>query len=601
MSSLKKIFLLYIFLFPLFLLAQSMDSDFDDAFLDSLPEEVRDDLEKETSRKKNSEDPVYRKSSTYIEKPNKDKKSFYRDRDYKQEDDKTLKRFGSKIFSMMQTTLMPINEPNFDDSYVLDYGDVLEIQLIGKKGASEIVPIKRDGSITIKDIGKIYLAGLSLNTAVDLIKNKIENSYIGVDVAVTLVNIRDIQIIIAGNVDNPGPYTLNGNSNIFHALVVSGGPSEIGSFRKIDLIRNNIKIDSIDLYETFILGKSVINTRLRSGDVIFINPTSNLVTITGAVRRPGIYELKNNEDMQRGIFFANGITNMADLSNINLLRLSNGGVDSIDIDSLSGLNNLVPKDNDMLVIKKHSYRTVSIEGAVVRPGPYIISEGEGLYSLINRAGGYTKNAYSYGGILENENTKKINEFASDKSYKSFINTLSNSLIGSPTQGDMASLSKLMLELKNAPVSGRVSAEFDLKKLENDPAKDIKLQDNDKILIPEMLDQVYIYGEVSSVGTTRFQEGKDIMYYIDSKGGLGNFADNRHVYMVHPNGYSERVEIKRNIFMKASKPYNIYPGSVIYIPRKTDNPLLASQINTAYAAIIGNIAVTLTSLSVLSSQ
>ena len=67
-------------------------------------------------------------------------------------------------------------------------------------------------------------------------KTKFEISFIGVDVFVTLLNIRDIQILVAGNVFNPVPYTLNGNSNLFHALSVSGGPSDLGSFRKIDLI-----------------------------------------------------------------------------------------------------------------------------------------------------------------------------------------------------------------------------------------------------------------------------------------------------------------------------------------------------------------------------
>jgi len=605
MNKIFRPFLLLIFLFPNTLTSQSAGSDLDIAFLDSLPEEVREDLLSENESKKNLEEPLYRKPSTYIEKPSTKKKTFYRNRDNSNneymEDKTILKRFGESIFSKMQTTLMPINEPNFDDSYVLDYGDVLEIQIVGNDGNSYVVPVKRDGSVNIDNIGKIYVSGLSLGSAIALIESSIKKSTIGIDVFVTLVNIRDIQIIVAGNVFNPGPYTLNGNSNIFHALVVSGGPSEIGSYRSIDLIRDNKKIESVDLYQTFIMGQGALNTRLRSGDVIFIRPVSNLVTISGAVRRPAIYEIKNNEDLRAGISFANEVTNKADLSNINLLRLKNGDIETIKFSALSDLNNLPPFDSDLLVIKKYDYRTVNIQGAVAFPGPYVLNEGDGVLELVLRAGGYTKNAYPFGGVLENKSTKKVNEMVVEKSYKDFINTLSNSLIGSSMEGDITSLTNLMLELKNAPVSGRVSAEFDITTLTENPEKNIQLQDDDKIFIPEKLNTVYVFGEVSSFGTAQFESNKEIIDYIDMKGGFSDFANRDQIYILHPNGNSVKAKLKKSVFMRQPIDYEIYPGSIIIVPRKTDNPLVTSKINAAYAQILGNLTVSLTSLSLLSNQ
>ena len=109
---------------------------------------------------------------------------------------------------------------------------------MGQKSLIKELIIERDGSINVPEIGKIIIAGLSLNEASELVRKKIEISYIGVDSFLTLSKVRDIQIVVSGNAFNPGPYTLNGNSNLFHALTVSGGPSEQGSFRKIDLIRN---------------------------------------------------------------------------------------------------------------------------------------------------------------------------------------------------------------------------------------------------------------------------------------------------------------------------------------------------------------------------
>ena len=99
-------------------------------------------------------------------------------------------RFGTEVFKLMQTTLMPINEPNFDGKYILDFGDVVEIQLIGQRSLIEELKVERDGSISISELGKVFISGLSLADASSLIKKKVNDSYIGVEAFVTLVNVR---------------------------------------------------------------------------------------------------------------------------------------------------------------------------------------------------------------------------------------------------------------------------------------------------------------------------------------------------------------------------------------------------------------------------
>ena len=289
--------------------AQQIPPGLDSSFLQSLPENVQQDLLNRINNQSDLEQTQYRRPSTFIEKP-----------------DPTSDRFGAQVFSMMQSTLMPINEPNFDGSYILDFGDELELQLIGQESSTSKLPIGRDGSINIEDIGKIFLAGLSLNDATELIKIKIEQTFIGVKAFVTLTNVRDIQIIVTGDAYNPGVYTLNGNSTIFHALSVSGGPSLRGSFRKIDLIRENNVIETIDLYQTFIFGKSSFNIRLRSGDTVFVHPVENVVTASGAFKRPGTYELLQTESLYSIIQYANNINAFADLDNIKLQRILDGKV-----------------------------------------------------------------------------------------------------------------------------------------------------------------------------------------------------------------------------------------------------------------------------------
>ena len=493
---------------------------------------------------------------------------------------------------------MPFNEPNFDGEYVLDFGDVLEIQLVGQKSDSHILPVKRDGSVSIPGVGKMFVSGLSLDNAVNTISKKIESFYTAVEAYTTLISVRDIQVIIAGNVFSPGPYTLNGNSTLFHALAISGGPSEDGSFRQIDLVRGGKVIETADFYETFINGASSFSSRLRSGDLVFVRPVSNLVSISGAVKRPGTYELKLDENLSKVISFANGINNKADLSQISLIRISDGLVSNIPVKSLFEFNNMLSRDNDKLVIGSHSYRSVEIEGAVKNPGKYLVNEGAGIYDLVLIAGGYTNTAYPFGGVLENKQTKKINEKAGEKLYESFIDELSNISSVVPQQGEMSFLAEIITEIKNTKPSGRVSAEFDLEKLKNDPSLDILLQDGDKITIPEFLDHIYIFGEINTEGTIRYKEGADFKYYIDKKGGYSPYANKKNVYVLHPNGETTLVADNRNIFMRQrSDQMTLYPGSVIFIPRETAR-IPFSVAAQAYASILGNIGVSLASVSVL---
>ena len=217
----------------------SQDLVYDESFLDSLPQGVRDDLEARAETRRDLEETQFRRPSSLILKPELDYLPF--------ESVPTSDRFGINFFSMMQTSLMPINDPNFDSSYVLDFGDIIEVQLVGQKTSDAELVIRRDGSVNVPEIGKVFISGLSLENASNLISEKINASFIGVDAYVSLINVRDIQVIVAGNAYNPGPYTLNGNSSVFHALTVSGGPSEFGSFRSIKLIRNDEVVEEVDL------------------------------------------------------------------------------------------------------------------------------------------------------------------------------------------------------------------------------------------------------------------------------------------------------------------------------------------------------------------
>tara|TARA_B100000674_G_C37955808_1_gene969505 strand:- start:1667 stop:3148 length:1482 start_codon:yes stop_codon:yes gene_type:complete len=491
---------------------------------------------------------------------------------------------------------MPLNEPNFDPSYILDFGDTIQLQLTGQQNSIIEIPILRDGSINIPEIGKLFISGLTLDEAADLIDENIDTLLIGVNSFLTLTNVRDIQVIVSGNVYNPGPYILNGNSNLFHALSIAGGPNEQGSYRKVDLIRNGEVIQSIDLYDIFMTGKTSFGTRLRSGDVVFVNPTMTLVSINGAVKRPGTYELLENETGEDIIFFSNGLSRSADEDFVTVEKIINGIATSRRLENFNKLMSVKFDDGDKLFIRDLALRTVTISGAVRNPGTFELNEGDGILELISRSGGYRKNAYPFGGILLNNSALEVAEFAREELYRSFLSSIADNAALLNQSDAITSISFLLSELKNTPVSGRVNAEFNIEKILDDKNLNTILKDGDSILIPEKIDHIYVFGEVSNQGSVAYSKQNSIDDYISLKGGFSDMADKTSIFLVHPNGVSEKLD-RKNVFRDGISRANIYPGTIIFIPKKNNNLFRAQSIQ-AYATILGNLGVSLASVAVL---
>ncbi len=560
----------------------SYSQELDETYLASLPETVREDLEKKIEAEEKLEEPVYRRASTFVDK----------DRD-----DYTTSLFGEDFFDVIQTSFMPINEPNLDSSYTLDFGDVLEIQLIGQKNSTDSYAISRDGSINLPDIGKLNLAGLSLNDASSLIKAKVNSSYIGTTAFISLKNVRDINILIVGNAYNPGIYTLNGNSNMLHALSMAGGVNDIGSYRNISLVRSGEIIDTLDIYEVLVFGKYNFSNGLRSGDSIVVNPRGKVVAFESGVMRPSLYELKENDTFQNLLSFANGYSKDNDYQNIVVKRVLSGKSQVINL-TLDELNSFNFFDNDAIYIREFKTDTITILGSVMNPGTYKVNRGTSLSEAITFAGGYDSTAYPFGGYLENVKALEVNDISKQRLYDRFITNLITN--GSSVNQD-AGIGNLLFQLKETKSTGRIIAEFDLDLIKNNPSLDTILEDGDKLLIPKNTQQVFVQGEVSNSGAVRYAPNKDIDFYINKSGGYLETADEENIFIIHPNGETENMSssARLSFIFQDSDRKLIYPGSIIYVPQTT-NFATSLQLASIWAPIVSSVALSLTSLSVLNN-
>ena len=605
----------FIFLALLSPLINIYAQELDESFLKSLPTDVRNDIIERANSKTDANEINYRSSEfssklEYQEDLESLKLRLQEDLEELerrlQSDESLYKNlkgelelFGSDFFNTFQTSFMPINEPNPGSSYTLDTGDILEVQLIGQKDFNEPIEIRGDGSINIPDIGKLVLAGLTLNDASDVVKNRVNEIFIGTKAYITLDKIRDVNVLVSGNAANPGVYTLNGNSNLLQAINVAGGINEFGSYREINLIRNSKVIETLDVYDLLIKGNYNLNKRLRSGDVVFVSNVKKIITVEGAVKRPAKYEINEFENIDTVIFFANGIKRTADLSNIYLERILDTDLTSIPILSTSQFKSINPIDGDAIYIREYPYRTASIAGAVLKPGKYIMSPGDTTDDLIKKAGGFTENAYPFGAVYENNDAELINEKAKGILYEEFLDNIIAVSQQSVTQNfDMTPILGLAQEIKNSESNGRIIVDLVNENKENF----FKVSDGDALLIPEKINNVYVYGEVSSEGAVIYSDNKNLNYFIEKSGGLKKFADSNSIYVLHPNGETQRYVTKRNIFeSKPESDLEIYPGSVIFVPRKLDDSVNRRLATQAYVSILSSLGIAMASLSSINNN
>lgn len=567
----------------------------DQDYLQSLPESVREDVmdEIKNKQKDDKKNLLKRPSSKLL------KNEVVREwEDFKNKKDLINKteRYGLRLFQTMQSSFMPLNEPNFGANYIVDYGDYITINKYGSGGNEEFdLEINRDGTILIPDIGQVSLAGLNFLEASELIKRKYETTFIGADVYVSLSQIRDINVLLTGNVEFPGMYTLSGNSNVLQALNIVGGVSENGTLRNIILKRKGKPDVSIDLYQVLIYGDIESLPSLMSGDSIHVGSVTNLVRAGYGFNNVAVYELKKDETIFDLVNYAGGLNNEAKNDSLKLVRLKNSEFVTNDI-NLNEIQDYKIKNLDSVYAYKDKIGTVSISGYVKHPGKYSISSSDRILDLINRAGGYIDSAYPFGGSLFRENSKELEKVFTEKTYQNLISYIASNP-ANLAAGSGESLTYILSELKNFEPTGRYIAEFDEFRLNDEIQSNIYLNDGDKIHIPSYTSNVFVFGEVGNPGSVLFNDRSSLNEYIEKSGGLTRLASSDFIFVVSPNGETFKIQTN-GISRFVNKSYEIYPGSVIYVPRhigKVDGINLYATI----APIFSSLALSIASLNSIS--
>lgn len=300
---------------------------------------------------------------------------------------KPLERFGMDVFANAPSTFTPTMDIAIPNHYVLGVGDQLSIQIYGKENAEYVLPITREGTILIPNVGPIKIAGLAFAEMKAFLSERIQQRIIGVNVVVSLAELRSMRIFVLGDAYKPGPYTLSSLSSVTHAIFAAGGVSDIGSLRNIEVKRGGQVIQKVDLYDLLIQGDSSNDILLQSGDVVFIPTQSKSVSILGEVRRPAIYELKAGENFNHVIEMAGGLLPSAYPQSTLVERYNEQSLRSIvnvDLTDIQARKQLLQSGDYIRVLKSSGMyeQSITVIGAVTRPGKYQWQKGVKVTDLL---------------------------------------------------------------------------------------------------------------------------------------------------------------------------------------------------------------------------
>lgn len=283
-------------------------------------------------------------------------------------------------------TFAPVENIPVTPDYVIGPGDEILIRVWGQIDGEHRVVVERDGTINIPRVGTISVSGIKVQDLQGYVRNAISRNFRNFDLSVTLGQLRSIQIFVVGQARRPGSYTVSSLSTLVTALFASGGPSATGSMRRIQLKRGDKTVSEFDVYDFLTKGDKSKDARLFPGDVIFIPPAGQLVAVSGSVKVPAIYELKDKASLGDVIELAGGLTTTAAGQKVLLERIEERKVRRVDEFSLdqAGLARAV-KDGDLISVLAISPRfdnAVTLRGNVAMPLRYPYREGMRITDLI---------------------------------------------------------------------------------------------------------------------------------------------------------------------------------------------------------------------------
>ena len=406
-------------------------------------------------------------------------------------------------------------------------------------------------------------------------------------------------MFVVGEVRSPGNYRTSGQASLRDAVFLAGGLKPDAALDTAQLFRINpdgsSKIFSVNLGSA-LNGNAADNILLQPRDRLLIHKNTSRVEpstieITGEVAKPGRYPYTENMRAEDLIRAAGGLKRSADTSTADLTRYAASGGSSqhlqISLASLSNGNaseDLPLHSGDVLAIRQvpgwsDIGAAVKVNGEVMHPSTYGIRPGERLSSVLQRAGGYTGQAYPYGAVLmrrevremETRNqTELINRMKAERTQLKALPEGNTQDEKNAKLNALAQTDSTITQLSTTPPIGRVviHIQSDIKSWKNTPA-DVALRDGDVLMIPKKANLVTVNGQVFNPTAISAQSGHSAKWYLGQAGGLTPIADKKAVFVIRADGSVLSAKSNGGGWFSGD-PLNtpLRPGDTVMVPEKT---------------------------------
>ncbi len=510
--------------------------------------------------------------------------------------------YGFNFFQFSPSTFAPADDTPVNSSYSIGPGDKLLVSFYGGNEKKYEVDVNREGKVVLPMIGPVNLTGMTYGEATTFLKEKVKAELIGTEINISIREVRSVGVYVLGEAYKPGKYVMSGLSSVTNALFISGGVNKQGSLRNIQIRRNDKVIANYDFYDFLLRGSLKSDITLQDGDIIFIPFIENSVILGGAFKRPHRYEFKKGETLKDVVELAGGFN--AEVMSDARIELS-----SVDrtaskrllsfLDIKKDAGKLI-KDGDVINVSSTSGikpQSITLTGEVVNPGEYSIQVGETILDIINRAGGYTEEAYFQGAVFLRDDVAKSQKEAfrrsADQLENTIVDVITNNTTNNISESTLVPLSSLITKLRLEEPPGRMVVDLDTLKLRTDPIANFTVKNNDSLFIPKRPNFVSIVGEVLNATTVGFNPDLAVDEYIQLSGGLNDAADKDKIFVILPNGKSQLVQ--RSLF--GSKAY-ILPGSTIVISRDS-RPFDAISLTRIITPILADLATSAAAIAAIS--
>ena len=416
--------------------------------------------------------------------------------------------YGSELFATSSGNTNAANKVIATPlNYEIGPNDVIKLVVYGVQEYSSDLTVSKEGKIQVDNVGQIKVAGLSIEAAKTRIKQQMAaTAYSSLargesKLDISLGDIRTIHISIIGAYKS-GTYNVSSLSNVISALSEAGGPNAIGSYREIEVIRNNKIFTKVDLYRFLQYGDQSQNIGLKDNDIIRIPAYKNRIELTGEVKRPGIFEVIGNESFSQILEYAGGFSDNAYSAMVKIIQKNDKEKSVKDLPKLE-FGKYQPRSGDVVSISKiiNRYQNrVVLSGAVYRPDVYELQAGMRIADLINKADGLKEDAFTGRAQLIRTKPNLLKEMIS-------INLL--------------------------------------KALEKNTTENILLQREDELYINSILEirdslKVDLFGEVKTVGSFNYIDSMTVKDLILMAGGF-TYAANKNIEVARLVQYGDKVE------------------------------------------------------------